>query len=89
MERQAVVTYPQGLPQVLRMSDGEFAEALSFYAAAKLYELGRLSAGKAAALAQMTRIEFLRRLADVGVPAINLRAEEVEAEIHAARELAR
>ncbi|MBN2394712.1 MAG: UPF0175 family protein [Anaerolineae bacterium] len=88
MEKQAVVTYPEGLPQVLKMSDGEFAEALGFFAAAKLFELGRLSAGKAANLAGMARLEFLRRLAEVGVPAINLRDEEIDAEIQAARELA-
>lgn len=88
MEKQAVVTYPEGLPQVLKMSDGEFGKALSFYAAAKLYELGRLSAGKAAALAGMARLDFLQRLATVDVPAINLRDEEIEAEIQAARAIA-
>lgn len=60
-----------------------------FFAAAKLYELGWLSAGKAAKLAGMMRMEFLRRLAEVDVPAINLRAEEIKAEIQAARDLAK
>jgi hypothetical protein len=36
----------------------------------------------------MTRGAFLRELERVGVPAINLRDEELEAEIQAARELA-
>jgi len=87
MMKKAVVTYPQGMPQILKMSDVEFAEELRFLAAAKLYELGRLSSGKAAQLAGMARVEFLHALARIGVPAINLHDEEVEAEIQAAREM--
>jgi len=88
MLKETTVTYPQGVPQLLKMSDAEFADELRFLAAAKLYELGRLSSGKAAELAGMMRAEFLRSLADVGVPAINLRDEEVELEIRAARDVA-
>jgi predicted HTH domain antitoxin len=88
MLKEATVTYPQGVPQLLKMSDAEFAEELRFLAAAKLYELGRLSSGKAAELAGMTRLEFVHALAHIGVPAINLREEEVEAEVAAAKELA-
>ena len=86
---QATITYPQGFPQMMKMSDGEFIEELRFLAAAKLYELGRLTAGKAAQLTGMKRLDFLYRLGAIGVPAINLRDEEVEAEIRAAKELAK
>ena len=86
--KEAVLTYPEGFPQILKMSDAEFAEEMRFLAAAKLYELGRLSLGKAAQLAGMERVEFLYALAHVGVPAINLRDEEVDAEIRAARDTA-
>lgn len=86
--KQAVITYPAGLPQILKLSDRESAQELRFLAAAKLYELGRLSSGKAARFAEMSRGAFLRELERVGVPAINLRDEELEAEIRAARELA-
>ena len=86
---KAVLTYPQGFPQMLKMSEGEFVEELRFLAAAKMYELGRLTAGKAAQLAEMKRLDFLYRLGTIGVPAINLRDEEVDAEIQAAQDLAR
>ena len=86
--KQAVITYPNGYPQMLKMSDGEFVEALKFLAAAKLYELGQLSSGKAARLAGLERVVFMQRLSQIGVAVINLRDEEIEAEIEAARELA-
>lgn len=86
--KQAVIPYPAGMPQMLKLSDREFAEELLFLAAAKLFELGRLSSGKAARLAGMGRVRFLHELARIGVPAINLRDEELEAEFQAARDLA-
>lgn len=85
---EAPITYPRGFPQMLKMSDREFVAEMRFLAAAKLYELGRLTAGKAAQLADMPRLEFLARLAGFGVPAINLRDEQIEVEIAAALELA-
>jgi predicted HTH domain antitoxin len=86
--KEALITYPDGFPQILKMSDTEFADELRFLAAAKLYELGRLSSGKAAQLAGMERVEFLYALAQIGVPAINLRDEEIDAEIRAAKDMA-
>ena len=86
--KQAVLTYPDGLPQSLKLSDRESADELRFLAAAKLFELGRLSSGRAAQLADLDRLTFLGRLASVGVAAINLREEEVAAEVEAARDLA-
>ncbi len=86
--KEATITYSRGIPQSLKVSDAEFAGEVQFLAAVKLYELGRLSSGKAAELAGMGRVEFLRSLAGVGVPAINLRDEEIDLEVAAARELA-
>jgi predicted HTH domain antitoxin len=86
--KQVVISYPDGLAQAMKLSDREFGQEVSFLAAAKLYELGKLSAGKAAQLAGFDRLTFLTRLGSVGVPAINLRDEEAEAEVAAARELA-
>ncbi len=87
--KQATITYPDGFPQILKMSDQAFVEELFFLAAAKLYELGQLSSGKAATLAKMERMSFLQKLSQVGVPAINLAEEEIEAEIEAAKAFAR
>jgi predicted HTH domain antitoxin len=86
--KQAVLSYPAEIPPMLKLSDQEFAREIRFLGAAKLYELGRLSSGVAARLAGMDRVVFLQELERVGVPAINLRDDEIEAEVQAARDLA-
>jgi predicted HTH domain antitoxin len=87
--KETVISYPAEIPPMLKLSDQEFAQELRFLASAKLYELGRLSSGKAARLAGMERVNFLYELGKIGVAAINLRDEEIDAEIQAARDLAR
>ena len=86
--KHATISYPDELADALRLGDEEMPRELAFLAAAKLFELGRLSSGQAADLARLDRLTFLRRLAEAGVPAINLRGDEVRDEISAARELA-
>jgi predicted HTH domain antitoxin len=85
--KETTIRYPEDIPQTLKMSDEEFVEELRFLGAAKLYELGRLSSGKAARLANMERVPFLYRLSQSGVAAINLRHEQIELEIQAAMDL--
>ena len=45
-----------------KMDEVSFARELCLLAAVKLYELGRLSSGRAAELADMPRVEFLLAL---------------------------
>jgi predicted HTH domain antitoxin len=87
VKKTATVEYPAGLPQALKQSDSAFEKEIKFVAAAKLFELGRISSGIAAQIAEMSRADFLNRLAEIGVPAINLRDEEIDHEIEAARRL--
>ena len=84
-DKTATLSYPEGLPQALKTSDEAFARELRLLAAAKLYELGRVSSGIAAEIAGLGRVEFLRALEQYGIAAINLKDEEVTAEIEAIR----
>ncbi|MBK6533096.1 MAG: UPF0175 family protein [Deltaproteobacteria bacterium] len=63
------------------LSAEQFAQEAKFLLAARLYELGRLTAGQAAGLAAIGRVEFFGRLAAVGVNMVNLRPEDADDEI--------
>ena len=49
-------------------------------AAAKLYELGKLSSGRAAALARVPRVSLRQALARYGIPIFEMTEEELEQE---------
>jgi predicted HTH domain antitoxin len=49
--------------------------------AVKLFELRRLSGGKAAEVAGMSMVEFLDELARFGVPTIHLEDDQLEDEL--------
>jgi len=83
-----VVEYPKELPGLLKMTEEQFAAEVRFLAAAKLFELGKLSAGKAAAMAGLGRVTFLHKLGEYGFYAINVHDEQIDAELRAAAELA-
>ena len=81
------IPIPEGLPQALKMSEPEFAREARLLLAAKLYEIGKVSAGLAAQIAGLDRLAFLAMLSKYGVPAIHLRDEEVFYEIETAKRL--
>lgn len=63
-----------------QQTDDDMARALLLAAAVKYYEIGHLSAGAAAHLAGLSKPYFLSRLADFGVPALDLTEEEFDGE---------
>ncbi len=85
--KTVTIPYPEGLPQSLKLSDSEFSDELRFLAAAKLFELGKISSGKAAKMAGFDRVSFLEKLGSYRIPAINIQSEEIEKEIEAIRTL--
>ena len=60
--RQILVEVPEYVLLAEKMDEADFARELCTLAALKLYELGRLSSGRAAELAGMSRVEFLMSL---------------------------
>lgn len=49
---------PPDFPSILKMSEADFAREAQILLAVKLFELGKLSSGKAAQLAGMSRVHF-------------------------------
>ncbi|MEZ4301617.1 MAG: UPF0175 family protein [Polyangiaceae bacterium] len=60
--RQIVLDVPEQVLLAEKMDEVQFGRELRKLAALKLYELGRLSSGRAAQLAGMSRVEFLLAL---------------------------
>jgi len=60
--RQIVIDVPEKVLLAEKTDEWAFAHELRVLAAVKLYELGRLSSGRAAELAGMPRVEFLLEL---------------------------
>ena len=87
--KQLVVEYPDDLPGLLKLTETQFADEVRFLAAAKLFEMGKLSSGKAATMAGLGRVEFLHKLGAYGFHAINLDDEQIAIELKAAAEIDR
>jgi predicted HTH domain antitoxin len=60
--RRVVIDVPEKVLLAEKTDVSSFARELRMLAAVKLYELGRLSSGRAAELAGMSRVEFLLEL---------------------------
>jgi predicted HTH domain antitoxin len=65
----------------LKESPETISQELSILAAVKLFELGKLSSGRSAQLAGMSRVEFLNALGQYHVSPFMLTAEELEHDI--------
>ncbi|MFQ5631899.1 MAG: UPF0175 family protein, partial [bacterium] len=65
--RQIILNVPEEVLLAEKADEATFAHELSLLAAIKLYELGRLSSGRAAELAGISQVEFLLRLKDYKV----------------------
>jgi predicted HTH domain antitoxin len=60
--KQLVIEIPEKILLATKTDLNSFAQELRILAAVKLYELGKLSSGRAAELAGMPRVEFLLTL---------------------------
>lgn len=79
--RQLTIPYPDDLLLSLKESPAEFEAEARLLLAVKLYELGRITTGRAAELAGMERVEFLFALNRFGVSPIGVEPEELEQDL--------
>jgi predicted HTH domain antitoxin len=78
--RQIVVEVPEQVLLAEKMDEADFGRELCTLAALKLYELGRLSSGRAAELAGMSRVEFLMSLGRYKVFPLEAELRDLERE---------
>lgn len=63
--------YPDDLPEAFGKITEDFEQKLRFLVAAKLYEMGGISSGRAAELAEMNRVFFLGNLSRYRISLLN------------------
>ena len=84
MIRSLTIDYGDDVLLALGLTPEEFREEAKLLIAVKLYEMGRLSTGAAAALADLPKPLFLTKLADYGVDTFDLSAEELQRDLSGA-----
>jgi len=73
--------YPSGFEHSVHMTKEEMEQHIRLMAALKMFELGKISSGKAAELAGMSRVEFLEACGRYRVSIFNYPPEEAEKEL--------
>ncbi|MBI5407993.1 MAG: UPF0175 family protein [Nitrospirae bacterium] len=76
-----VLEIPDEILVSLKETPYEFSKDILMLAAVKLYQMGKLSSGRAAQLAGIPRVSFLQSLAKYGVPVLELTKEELRQDI--------
>lgn len=78
--RQITLNIPEDVLVAEQTDEAAFAREIALLAAIKLYELGRLSSGRAAELAGMSRMDFLSTLPRYHVFPLAPELDDLEAE---------
>ena len=73
-----VLEIPEEIMISLKETPSELSRDIRMLAAVKLYEMGRLSSGRAAQLAGLPKVSFLQSLSRFGVPIFGLSSEELK-----------
>jgi predicted HTH domain antitoxin len=76
-ENLLTIKYPDDVLLSLKESREEFEDEARYFLALKFYELGKISSGKAAKLAGLSRVEFLMRLGRYKVSPFQVDLDEI------------
>ena len=85
MKRTLTIEYGDDVLLALGYSPRQFSEEARNLVAVKLYELGRLSSGAAAKLANIPKPLFLMKLSDYGVDTFHQTEEDLHRDLASAR----
>lgn len=72
-----VINIPEEIMLCLKETYSDISKEICMIAAVKLYELGKLSSGRAAQMAGLSRVSFLSRLSHYKVSIFDLSEEEI------------
>ncbi len=81
MQRSSKIEFSDELLAGLGLSPDQFVQQVKFLAAAKLYELGKITSGQAANFCGLERVEFLLSLPQIGMTGSNMVPEDAETEL--------
>jgi predicted HTH domain antitoxin len=81
--KEMTLEYPDDFELAVQTTPEELKAEVRLMAALKMLELGKLSSGKAAELAGLSRVEFLEMCGRYRVSVFNYPPEELEAELQA------
>jgi predicted HTH domain antitoxin len=79
--KMLTVPYPQNFELAVSTTAEELEAQVRLMAALKMFELGKLSSGKAAELAGMSRVEFFEMCGRYRVSVFNYDPEDLENEL--------
>jgi len=79
--RKGTIEYPDDVLLSLKENEEEFLTELKILAAVKFYELKKLSLGKAAELAGLDKVDFIKLLGKYRVSIFSLSEEELVKDI--------
>ncbi len=75
------IPYSDDLLLLSGKSIPELEKELRFLLAVKLFEIGRLSLGKAAELGELGKLQFMYELGQLNIPVINLEDDQIQDEL--------
>ena len=79
------LTVAEDILMALNEKPAEFLKNMRTFAAVKFFELGKLSLGKAAELAEMSKLDFIELLSKHGISVYNYPPEELEDDLSGIR----
>ena len=69
------------------MDEENLERDIRLFAAIKLYEIGKLSIGKASELANVNKIKFIELLGDYNIPTVDYPPDELDEELNLMKEV--
>jgi len=78
---ESKITYPQELLVSLKETEEGLVKEIKVLASVKLFEMGKLSLGKAAKLAEMDKWSFIKTLGDYQVSISQISKEELKRDV--------